>query len=141
MSSALSTLFSQRCPVCEHGDLFVGFWKLHDQCPRCGAVYFRDPGSWTGSTVVAYMAGSAFALAMLAGVWATGNLGPQAPFVVVGSTVAFQLLVFRLAKAFWVGILFDMEQIYADPKPAEPAHTDDSAPPETTVNPDGAVEG
>jgi uncharacterized protein (DUF983 family) len=120
MSSALSTLFSQRCPVCEHGELFEGFWKLHDRCPRCGAVYMRDPGSWTGSTVVAYMAGSAFALAMLFGVWATGNLGPQATFLVVGGTAMFQLLVFRLAKAFWVGILFDMEQIYADPRPAEP---------------------
>lgn len=116
MSSLATTLFSGRCPICQEGALFKGPFELHAKCPTCGAVYQRDPGSWTGATVVGYMSGTVYAMLCLIMLVATGEINrPGIEWFVVLSTCGFQLIALRAVKAAWVGILADMEQVYADP--------------------------
>lgn len=122
MSSAPYTLFSGRCPHCHEGKLFAGIYTLHDACPSCGAVFMRDPGSWTGATVLGYMLGSVFAVVLLLLMFATGTLHDFSGLVVGLATCLFLLTVFRPVKAFWVGMLYDWGYVYPDAprKPAEP---------------------
>lgn len=118
MSTALQTLFTGRCPQCGEGRLFKGVLEMHPRCERCGAVFYRDPGSWTGATVLTYVGASAFAVVMLAALWATGRLRePGAEWIVLASVTAWVLLTLRPLKAFWVGLLYDWGYVYPDDAP------------------------
>jgi len=110
-----------RCPACGEGKVYKGWMQLHDKCNVCGVVYQRDPGSWTGATVVGYMVGAIFACLLIMVMWMTGRLfEPGANWIVALSTVAFQLLVLHFVKGIWVGILYEGGFVYADPEPSTP---------------------
>lgn len=122
MSSAVSTLFTGRCPHCQQGGIYKSVFELKPTCDVCGAVFYRDPGSWTGATVVTYMAASVWAIGGLIVLWATGTLQTKGTeWIVIGSTAVVSLLLFRFMKAFWVGLLHDWGQVYPDPEPEEDA--------------------
>ncbi len=125
MSSGLSTMFTGRCPICHEGKLFTGVYEIRERCEVCGAVYYRDPGSWTGATVVAYVAGSVFLVVFLLWMFVSGLLAQKgSEWYALGAVTIFQLGAFRFAKAFWVGVLADMDQIYPD----DPSREEPSAP-------------
>jgi uncharacterized protein (DUF983 family) len=118
MSASFSTMITGTCPNCQQASAFQGVFLMREKCPKCGAVFMRDPGSWTGATAVGYIGGSVFATLLIAVMWATGTLFTWGEWVVPVSTCAFILLTFRLSKGLWLGILYDMEQVYPDPAPA-----------------------
>lgn len=115
MSNPLTTALTGVCPHCRRGPMFTGVFLIRDSCATCGAVFFRDPGSWTGSTVVAYMLGSGFACVLFTILWATGTLELWSGWAIATLVCGFMLLTYRFSKAFWVGILHNMEQVYPDP--------------------------
>lgn len=118
MSTALTTLFTSRCPQCSEGRLFKGVFEMHERCERCGAVFYRDPGSWTGATVITYVGASVFAVGMLFTLWATGLLmEPGSEWIITGSVTLWVLLTLRPLKAFWVGLLYDSGFVYPDDEP------------------------
>lgn len=125
MSSPLLTMFAGRCPRCHEGRFYTGVFGIKDKCDKCGAVFMRDPGAWTGATAVAYMAGSVFAIGLILFMLATGRLMEKgSEFIIAPAVVIFQLISFRFVKGFWVGLLFDMGYVYPD-DPDAPA---DAAP-------------
>lgn len=111
------TLFSNACPHCSRGELFKSFFELHDKCSNCGAVYSRDPGEWTGPTVMTYMLALSIAFVLLVLMWTTDNLWSGSEFILAGVVMAVVLPCHRASKAIWVGILYDMGRIYPDPTP------------------------
>jgi uncharacterized protein (DUF983 family) len=135
MSSALGTLFSARCPACNEGPIFDGFWAVRRACPTCGAVFLRDPGSWTGATVVSYMSSAVFAVGAILLCLATGWLVEGIEWAIAGATVVFALVSFRFVKAAWVGILFDMEQVYPDAPDQPNPQPEDDGPGSTFADP------
>ena len=63
---------TRRCAVCGQGHLFVRWFTMVDRCPRCGLVFERIEGHWTGdlgiNTVVSF---GALLLTLLGGFFLT----------------------------------------------------------------------
>ena len=104
MSHTGATIFAGRCPECGKGRMFSSWFVLRERCPECGVVFMRDPGSWTGSTVVAYMIGSVFFLVLTFGMWVTGNIVKHSEWLIATATCAFVVLIYRFVKAAWVAM-------------------------------------
>jgi uncharacterized protein (DUF983 family) len=43
---------TKRCPVCGSGNLFDGWFKMKERCPRCGYRFEREEGFFLGAIVV-----------------------------------------------------------------------------------------
>lgn len=119
MSSTLYTMATGRCPECHQTSAFKGVFELKEKCEVCGVVYMRDPGSWTGGTVVGYIAGSVFAFFLLGFLWFADLLGPGSEWWVPALVCLFILATFRFSKGLWLGVLHDSGYVYADPEPEE----------------------
>lgn len=44
-----------RCPRCLDGRVWRSFLGMNERCPRCGLVFEREPGYFTGAMVVSYL--------------------------------------------------------------------------------------
>lgn len=117
MEHLATTLVNNACPRCGQGELFKSFFVLHEKCDNCGAVYSRDPGAWTGPTVMSYMLALVLAFFLLIGMWLTDNLWPGSEFILAGFLMVVTLPCHRVMKAAWVGMLFDWGMVYPDPEP------------------------
>jgi len=115
-----AAIFENACPRCGRGPLFKSWLELHDQCSSCGARYMRDPGSWTGATVLTYVFACVFAFFLLIAIWATGNMNDGTGFVAGGITLPVAVVMYRPIKALWVGLLHSWGQVYPDKRPPEP---------------------
>jgi uncharacterized protein (DUF983 family) len=43
-----------RCPKCSEGEVFRGWFAMHDRCAACGRVFNRGPGYFLGSIYFNY---------------------------------------------------------------------------------------
>lgn len=115
MSAAPYTMFTGRCPECHETKVTQGLFGIKERCDNCGVVYMRDPGAWTGATVMAYMVGSVWVVVAAVVIWATGHIrDPGIEWPLVGSTLVVVLASFRYVKRFWMGLLYDWGYVYAD---------------------------
>lgn len=103
------------CPLCGRGSLFSGLFRMHANCPHCGAKFEREPGFFLGSiyinygitalvTVTAYMV-------MFFNRWL---FDWQRMTIVLAVAVVLPMLLHRHARALWLG--FDQ---WHDPRPDE----------------------
>ena len=65
-----------RCPACGGGPLFVSWFRMRRQCPRCGLVLHREEsgyqvGSYMFNIVAAELVFAAVLLAVLVATWPT----------------------------------------------------------------------
>ena len=42
----------KRCAECGSGRLFERYFKMKDDCPRCGLHFEREEGYWTGAMMI-----------------------------------------------------------------------------------------
>ena len=94
-----------RCPRCGEGQLFGGWFAMHETCGVCGLRFEREPGYFVGAIYVNYAVtavlclGSAIALDVAIGIplWAQLTLaGALAVLVPLG--------FFRYSRSLWLGI-------------------------------------
>jgi len=123
MSAATVTLFRGVCPNCHQDKIFKNWFVMKDRCDNCGAVYMRDPGSWTGSTGLSMMLGAILGCGTVALLWATGTLYSVPAMVVSGGICAIIFVSMHFTKAIWLGLLFDWGLVYPDPVEASPPDT------------------
>jgi uncharacterized protein (DUF983 family) len=104
-----------RCTLCGQGKLFRGWFKMHAECPHCGAKLEREPGFFLGSIyfnygLTALVVGIAYPLLLFS------RAVPERPLQV--GTMAFVVLFptwfFRYARSLWLG--FDQ---FMDPRAGE----------------------
>jgi uncharacterized protein (DUF983 family) len=93
-----------RCPLCGHGRLFRGWFRMHDCCSSCGVSFEREPGFFLGSIyfnygLTALIATIAYLLLMFRGVMSEGQL----QLIMLAFVVLFPLWFFRYARALWLG--------------------------------------
>lgn len=94
-----------RCPRCGVGELFRGWFTMHERCAECGLKYERAPGYYLGSAYINYGAiallttTTYIALRFGAGV-STATL--KYPLLAVA--VVLPLLTFRHARALWLAM-------------------------------------
>ncbi|MHB8584622.1 MAG: DUF983 domain-containing protein [Thermoplasmatota archaeon] len=120
LRTALARGFRFRCPICGEWR-FYRFWCVFaPSCERCGHVFIRDPGDWTGS------AETAFILTVLlgGGVWLATEGWGLAPLVQDALAIGIALLgfgwMFPRLRGVWIGVL----ALWADPRHGVPAGVD-----------------
>lgn len=97
-------LAHQRCPRCRVGPIFQSTWRMNDRCPRCGLLFVRDTGYFTGAMYFSYALGVPVITLLAGGFylllpdWALWKL-------LLLAWLAFLPLVpviFRYSRVFWI---------------------------------------
>lgn len=96
----------RRCPRCGGGKLFRTFWSIKDRCPRCGLLFAREPGYFTGVYLVNFgvVLAVLFVIVMSFAIW-LGN-DPDAPLlppllIGLGVAVVLPILFYPFARTLW----------------------------------------
>ena len=101
----ISRALKLRCPRCGVGQLFKGFFRMHERCSNCGLKYERAPGYFLGSSYVNY---GLTAVALLIGYavlhYRFGFSNKDLAGPLAGFCVVFPLLAFRHARALWLAM-------------------------------------
>ena len=58
----LKTILALRCPVCERGKIFKGYFDTPERCPDCGYFFMRESGYFLPHVPIGYGATAAVAL-------------------------------------------------------------------------------
>jgi len=120
----------RHCPWCGSGHLFHAYFKLKDDCPRCGLRFQRLDGQWSGdigiNTVVTF---GLLYVTLMVGVIAFWGRINIAALSAIGAflVVVFPALFVPFAKTLWLAIDLMMRPAEADefgPPPAPDADAD-----------------
>jgi uncharacterized protein (DUF983 family) len=99
--------FTMRCARCGSGHLFRGYFKMVDDCPRCGLHFEREQGYWAGALAINIVAtGGLFAILFAALLVATIPNVPVAPLLAVLVPVAVlgPIVYYPFSKTVWVAV-------------------------------------
>lgn len=93
-----------RCPECRSGILYAAPHSMNRRCPKCGIVFEREPGYFTGSIWIGVILATPLALGLLCGtMWAFPDLHPAlAGFGAVALFSPLLPLTIRIARSFWM---------------------------------------
>ena len=122
LSTVLKRSVRLRCPQCGGGRLFAGLLKMYPLCSNCQFKYERDPGYFLGSAYINYGITAISLTVMYVSLhFGAGYSNRQLTPFLLTFCIAFPLLFFRYARAFWLGMdcYFDVEQKDSAP-PAQP---------------------
>jgi uncharacterized protein (DUF983 family) len=103
-----------RCPNCGQGKIFKSFFKIHDTCSHCHVRFDRDTGNLTGSGAINYFLGCI--ITFFISFWMIRRSGffDGVTFVILGLMVLLTFILFRPAKALWVGFIWVFGFVYTD---------------------------
>jgi len=105
----LGSILHLRCPVCEKGRIFQGYFDTPEKCPECGYYFMRESGYFLPHVAIGYGAIGLSALATwpilryVVGV-KSDNVILTAMILVVG---VFGTWFIRYAKMLW--LVFDLK--------------------------------
>lgn len=100
----LSNIIRKRCPKCQSGELFGGWFRMNVCCGKCGMNFYREQGYYTGAMFINWF----FAVFLIAPVWVV-LLYLEVPFWMT-MTVTLLLLVicaplfFQYSRTIWLYI-------------------------------------
>lgn len=91
-----------RCPHCQKGEIFSGFWQMHRNCPVCGVLFERETGYFMNAIFIGYVIGFVLLVPLLVTLYLL-----QASPLVFSLTVSAVLLllaplIFRYARVIWM---------------------------------------
>jgi len=102
--AAFARGLTRRCPRCGSGDLFAGWFRVRERCPRCRLRLQREEGGFLGAMTVNYAAAAAVWLIVLV-TWLVLDLPDVhvAALTIVSLGIAglVPLLFFPFAKTTW----------------------------------------
>lgn len=102
--------FHRRCPRCGGGKLFTRWFKMADDCPRCGYVFAREEGFFLGAFVMNFavtIAGLAVLMGVLIAVLANkGSSGTISVVAVAAGCEALlaPILFYPVSKTLWAAV-------------------------------------
>jgi uncharacterized protein (DUF983 family) len=99
--------FTRRCARCGSGKLFHGWFRMVDDCPRCGLHFEREAGYWSGALAINMMlVGGLFAVVFIVILALTIpdipiglTLGICLPIAILGPIIAYPF-----SKTIWVAV-------------------------------------
>jgi len=106
----------RRCPLCGSGEIFQGWFRQAERCPRCNYPTTRVDDQWIGSLGINTMVSFTLLLAVIAvGFTVTYPDPPVTTLLVVAVGVAalFPVFFFPISKSLWSAI--DMAMRPPDP--------------------------
>lgn len=96
-----------KCPVCEQGDLFADYFKMHKTCPQCGVRFERETGEETGGMSVSIvLLGVIFLIIYpLTEVFTDWSLGVHLA-IWLPFSILFPIVFYRYSRSLWVVFLY-----------------------------------
>ncbi len=97
----------KRCPTCGEGKIFEGWFALVPRCPRCGLVFEREEGYWTGAMAINIgVTELVFVIALVAGLVLTWPAPPVAWLlaVTIAINTLFPVVFYPFSKTIWISI-------------------------------------
>jgi len=97
--------FTKRCPICGQGHLFRQWFRMIEQCPRCGLTFHRSEGQLSGdigvNTIVSF---GALLVVLLGGVLLNWPDPPMLAIGIVAVAVALvvPLVFLPFSKTVWL---------------------------------------
>jgi uncharacterized protein (DUF983 family) len=92
-----------RCPSCEQGAMFDGWFTMREICPHCGVRFERRSGESVGGVLINLVVLECLFVVIFFAVDILTDIPPlaQLPFwIVIG--VAFPALFYRNSRGLWV---------------------------------------
>lgn len=110
--SKLYSISKFKCPSCHEGDLFKtplssmqGVYNMHDNCPKCGQDFQKEPGFYWGAMYIGYGLSSGYMLtAMVLCIFGLGLSVNQSFMAAIAGGVLIVPIIARLARAIWINI-------------------------------------
>ncbi len=102
-----------RCPNCQRGRFFGGWFRVLPHCPECGLSYFRESGYYVGAMMINY--GVTVVVLLLAYLlsWTlpdVTSISWQTKIALwLGFAVAVSLALMRHSYSFWLALDFWLE--------------------------------
>jgi uncharacterized protein (DUF983 family) len=97
----------RRCPLCGSGEIFQGWFRQAERCPRCNYPTTRVDDQWIGSLGINTMVSFTLLITVIAvGFTVTYPDPPVATLLVVAVGVAalFPVFFFPISKSLWSAI-------------------------------------
>lgn len=92
-----------RCPACGQGELFRGWFAMHERCTYCDRSFHRGPGYFLGSIYFNYGVTAALVTTMYFTMFASDVLsGRQRLWLLSLFILVFPLWFFRYARSLWM---------------------------------------
>jgi uncharacterized protein (DUF983 family) len=101
----LGRALRRRCPRCGQKGIFAGYYRLVDQCPRCGHEFAREQGYWVAAIIINTAATELlFGTLFVAGILITAPDVEWIPLLAIGvvTNVVFPVFFFPFSKTLWV---------------------------------------
>jgi uncharacterized protein (DUF983 family) len=101
---------TRRCAVCGSGNLFTGWFRMRERCPRCGYVFAREDGFSLGAILINFAVTelllAVFGIVPLIVVLAANPDANVTPVILGGvlAVVAGPLLFYPFSRTLWVAI-------------------------------------
>lgn len=101
---------TRRCGRCGGGGVFEGYFRLREQCPRCGVRFVREEGFFTGVYLINFSVtlGLMFVALMVFVLQRaiSGSTGPLWPILAVcaGLAVLAPVLLYPVAATTWAAL-------------------------------------
>ncbi len=107
-----------RCPVCEQGRLFEGWFTMLPTCAHCSVRFERHEGEVVGGMALSI---SLTSLIFLVGFLVTETVLDWPTWLQlvlwVSFAVAFPILFYRYSRALWVAFLYLTGDVFWDREP------------------------
>lgn len=116
----------KHCPLCGSGDLFVGWFRMRERCPRCGYLFEREEGFFLGAYVInlAITQGLLLVLAVVPLIVLLDSRPDQSltPIIVGGLAAALigPLAFYPFSKTIWTAVDLVLRPVDA-PEPPDRA--------------------
>ena len=103
LSARLRAILQERCPRCLEGAVFKGTFSMRNHCGRCGLVFGREEGYFTGAMIVSYCLAWPLMGAVFFGGWAALGWPVEDAFLLgIVLLVAATPFIFRYSRIIWM---------------------------------------
>lgn len=99
------------CPRCGKGQLFSGWFRMHEHCSGCGMKYEREPGYFLGSIYINYgwtAMSMSISYIVLRYVFDLPNIYVVPPLLVY--VIVFPTVFHRYSRAIWLTLDCNFDQ-------------------------------
>jgi len=99
---SFNALVTQKCPRCEKGPLFHGFFKMHATCPVCQFKFERQEGYFTMAIVIANFLYALIVAPTLLAMTTMNESVWNIILILGGFSIIAIPLIFRYARTIWL---------------------------------------
>jgi uncharacterized protein (DUF983 family) len=106
-STLIKRALNCQCPVCGRGAIFRSHFKMNRECPRCHAVFWKDPGESLGAMYLDYAVASlAFLVSWAFLAFATHVSDTAQIFILCTIAAGSVLLCYPLTRSAWTVLVY-----------------------------------